>query len=145
MTSKTKIYVGGTFDCFHRGHVNLLRQAKNVADYVIVALNSDDFATSYKCQPIMNEIERLDVIRSCKYVDMSFIMEAHNNQKKYIEMIKPNFILHGNDWTGDSLINQLGISQEFLDDNEIKMHYVPYTIGISTSDIKDRIINQQTT
>ena len=94
MTSKTKIYVGGTFDCFHRGHVNLLRQAKNVADYVIVALNSDDFATSYKCQPIMNEIERLDVIRSCKYVDMSFIMEAHNNQKKYIEMIKPNFILH---------------------------------------------------
>ena len=56
-----------------------------------------------------------------------------------------NFILHGNDWTGDSLINQLGISQEFLDDNEIKMHYVPYTIGISTSDIKDRIINQQTT
>ena len=62
----------------------------------------------------MNEIERLEVIMSCRYVDMSFIMESHSLQKKYIEIINPDYILHGNDWTGDSLVNQLGISQEFL-------------------------------
>ena len=138
----TKIYVGGTFDCFHRGHVNLLKNAKETADYVIVALNGDDFASSYKNKPVMNEIERLEVIMSCRYVDMSFIMESHSLQKKYIEIINPDYILHGNDWTGDSLVNQLGISQEFLDEHGIKMYYVPYTIGISTSDIKERIINE---
>ena len=107
-----------------------------------MALNGDDFALGYKGKPIINEIERLEVIKSCRYVDMVFIMESHSKQKEYIEMIRPDYILHGNDWTGTSLINQLGISEKFLEENNIKMHYVPYTLGISTSDIKERIINE---
>lgn len=137
---KTRIYVGGTFDCFHNGHVNLLRNAKKLADYVIVALNSDAFAESYKGKTVMHEIERLDVIRSCRFVDLSFIVESHDQQRKYIEILRPDFILHGDDWTGDSLVRQLGINEEFMAEFGIRMKYVPYTTGVSTSDIKKRVL-----
>lgn len=141
MCKKTTIYVGGTFDCFHIGHVNLFKKAKEIADYVIVALNSDDFTTEFKCKPVMSEIERLGVIRSCKYVDFVFITENYEDQKKYIEIINPDYILHGSDWTGESLVEQLNVSKEFLKEHNIEMKYVPYTIGVSTSEIKKRFMD----
>jgi glycerol-3-phosphate cytidylyltransferase len=137
---KTSIYVGGTFDCFHAGHVNLLRRAREIADYVIVALNSDAFTTSYKGKPVMNELERLQVVRACRYVDLAFVMESHAMQRVYMEMLRPDFILHGDDWTGDSLVRQLGIDEAFLQEHGIRMKYVPYTQGVSTSDVKRRIL-----
>ena len=141
--NRTIIYVGGTFDLFHLGHTNLLRKAKDIADVVVVALNGDKFVKDYKGNyPIMDEIERYGVINSCQYVDMCFIMETHERQKFYLELIKPTYILHGNDWEGDSLIKQLGISETFLKINKIKMKYVPYTDGISSTDIKERILKQ---
>ncbi|MBL8769242.1 MAG: FAD synthase [Planctomycetes bacterium] len=137
---KTSIYVGGTFDCFHAGHVNLLRRAREIADFVIVALNSDAFTSSYKGKPVMNELERLEVVRACRFVDLAFVMESHAMQRVYMELLRPDFILHGDDWTGDSLVRQLGIDDAFLAEHGIRMKYVPYTKGVSTSDIKRRIL-----
>jgi glycerol-3-phosphate cytidylyltransferase len=137
---KTRIYVGGAFDCFHNGHVNLLKAAKKIADYVIVALNSDAFTESYKGKTVMNEIERLAVVRACRFVDLSFIVESHDQQANYIEILRPDYILHGDDWTGDSLVRQLGISDAMMKELNIEMRYVPYTSGVSTSDIKKRCV-----
>ncbi len=137
---KSRIYVGGTFDCFHSGHVNLLKNAKQIADYVILALNSDAFAESYKGKTVMNEFERLAVVRACSYVDLAFIVESHAHQAKYLEILRPDYILHGDDWKGDSLVKQLGITDAFMAENHIEMKYVPYTTGVSTSDIKKRIL-----
>ncbi len=137
---KTRIYVGGTFDCFHNGHVNLLRRARQLADYVIVALNSDAFAESYKGRPVLREAERFEIVRACRYVDLCFIMESHDRQRAAIELLRPDFILHGDDWTGDSLIAQLGLTRAFMDEHGIALAYVPYTPGISTSEIKQRIL-----
>jgi glycerol-3-phosphate cytidylyltransferase len=135
----TRIYVGGTFDCFHAGHVNLLRRAGELADAVIVALNSDAFAESYKGRPVMSEVERFQVVRACRHVDLCFLVESHALQRRYLEILRPDFILHGDDWTGDSLVRQLGIDQAFLSEHNIAMKYVPYTQGVSTTDIKRRI------
>lgn len=135
----TRIYVGGTFDCFHAGHVNLLRKARGIADFVIVALNGDAFAESYKGKPVMSEMERLQVVRSCRYVDLCFLMDSHELQRRYLELLRPDFILHGDDWTGDSLVRQLGIDDAFMKEHGIAMKYVPYTQGVSTTDIKSRI------
>lgn len=136
---KTRIYVGGTFDCFHAGHVKLLERAKGLADFVIVALNSDAFAESYKGKTVLTELERLEVVRACRYVDLAFVMESWAKQKHYMELLRPDYILHGDDWTGGSLVSQLGVTDEFMDSHGIALKYVPYTAGISTSDIKRRI------
>ena len=140
-----KIYVGGTFDMFHFGHVRLLKYAKSIKNsFVIVALNGDDFSRFYKGKvPVMNEMERLEAISSCKYVDMVFVMESKEKQAEYIKTIRPNFILHGSDWSGKSLLDQLSISDEFLKDNDIRMLYAPYTSGISTTDIKKRFLEEE--
>jgi len=140
----TRIYVGGTFDCFHPGHVNLLKSAKNIADQVVVAINSDHFAEFYKKKrPIMNETERLIMVQSCRYVDEAFVMESYEKQPEYILHSNVNYILHGDDWMGDSLVKQLNITQEFLDTHGITMKYVPYTKGVSTTDIKGRIVKNE--
>lgn len=137
---KTKIYVGGTFDCFHTGHANLLKQARGLADQVIVAVNSDAFAESYKGKTVMNESERLNVVRACRYVDLCFITESHAAQRAYIEIVRPNFILHGDDWKGDSLVRQLALDDDLVRELGIEFKYVPYTSGISTTEIKKRVL-----
>jgi glycerol-3-phosphate cytidylyltransferase len=139
-----RIYVGGTFDCFHPGHVKLLENAKNIADEVIVAVNSDEFVKFYKKRlPIMNQHERLIMVQSCKYTSEAFIMESFEKQPEYIINYNVDYILHGDDWTGDSLLEQLNINHKFLLDNNIEMKYVPYTKGISTTNIKGRIIKSE--
>jgi cytidyltransferase-like protein len=136
-----KAYVGGTFDLFHNGHVRIFKNTKKQCDKLIVAVNSDDFAASYKRKPILSEIERLELVSACKYVDMAFIVESHELQRNYIEIIKPKYIVHGSDWTGESLAEQLNINIEFAEKNGIEFLYLKYTDGISTSEIISRIKN----
>ncbi|HEX9266475.1 MAG TPA: adenylyltransferase/cytidyltransferase family protein, partial [Candidatus Limnocylindria bacterium] len=63
--------MGGTFDLFHLGHVNLLRNAKKHADIVVVALNTDEFNEQYKGKrPVMTLAERRAVLEACRYVDV---------------------------------------------------------------------------
>ena len=142
--SDTVIYVGGTFDLFHFGHVRLFKALKSLCKdtTVVVAVNGDVFSRGYKGKsPIMTEYERLEVVQGCKYVDMAFIMESYDKQPFYIERIKPTFIAHGDDWMGDGLLKQLNIDKEFLDKHKIKMFYCEYTKNISTSEIMHRIIH----
>jgi len=136
---KTKLYVGGTFDLFHPGHANLLRRAKEHADIVIVALNTDEFNEQYKGKrPVMTLAERRAVLEACRYVDVVDVNTGGADSKPTILRHRPDFILHGDDWTGDSFLRQLGVTQEFLDENGITLVYVPYTKGVSTSDLKRR-------
>ena len=65
------IYVDGIYDLFHAGHVNTLKNIKNMRDNVnlIVGLINDKEATNYKRQPVINESNRYIMLDSCKYVD----------------------------------------------------------------------------
>ena len=138
-----KIYIGGTFDLFHYGHVNLFKNLKyylkGKISQVIVAVNSDDFAKSYKRKPVMNQYERLAVVNSCKYVDYGFIMDSYDNQPFFIEENNPDYIVMGTDWQQKDYFKQLAVSQEFLDRIGAKIIFMPYTSSISTSKIIDRI------
>lgn len=142
MNEKTKIYIGGTFDCFHNGHVNLLARARELADFVVVAIHGDAFAEARRGAPIMRELERLEVVRSCRHVDLAFVVESHPSQRTYLELIRPNQILHGDAWTADSLIAQLGVTDDFLRAHGIELTCAPYTHGISTATIKQRIVEE---
>lgn len=144
-----KIYIGGTFDLFHYGHVNVFKNLKyhinkeslelGALSKVIVAVNSDTFAQSYKRKTVMNQYERLAVVNSCKYVDYAFIMDLYENQPFFIEENNPDFIVMGSDWQSKDYFKQLCISQEFLDRIGAEMLFLPYTDGISTTKIIERI------
>jgi glycerol-3-phosphate cytidylyltransferase len=136
------VYVGGTFDLFHSGHINFLSRC---AEYgkVVVALNTDQFAARYKREPILSLAERYDAVEACRFVDKVFVNIGNEDSWITINTMpadcKIKYIAHGDDWTGESLLKQLNVSQPWLDEKGIQMLYIPYTEGISTSEIIRRI------
>ena len=139
--SRDWVYVGGTFDMFHYGHMSYLRECQKYGP-VLVSLNTDEFAERYKRKPIMTIGERMEALNGCKYVDDVCINVGDENSGKTIDLISDRqiaYIAHGDDWFGPDLLNQLGVDDQWLSDRAIKMLYVPYTKGISTSDIIGRI------
>lgn len=136
----SRIYVGGSFDIFHGGHVALLRYAKSLADQTIVAVNSDAFYEFYRhSKPVVPEYERLEIVQACRYTDEAFLMPGHEHQRPILERLKPTYILHGDDWMGDSLLTQLGIDHDFLFVYGIEMKYMVRVPGMSSRGIKARI------
>lgn len=133
-----KLYTGGTFDLFHKGHVNFLRQCKEIADYVVVSLNTDDFIYRYKgSYPVINFEDRRDVLLSCKYVDEVISNTDGEDSKPAILSIQPKFIAIGSDWAKKDYYKQMNFTQEWLDDNGMILIYLPYTEHISTTKIKN--------
>ena len=133
------VYTGGTFDLFHYGHANLLRHCKKFG-YVIVSLNTDEFIKEYKGKPpIMNYAERRAALLACKWVDEVIPNTGGADSKPAIEKAKPHVIIIGSDWATKDYYKQMGFTQEWLDEKNITLCYVPYTMGISTTEIKARL------
>lgn len=139
----TIVYTGGTFDLFHAGHVNFLRQCKKIADHVVVSLNTDEFIEAYKGKPpLMPYSERETVLLGCMYVDAVVPNVGGANSKIAIMQVQPDFIVIGSDWAKRDYYAQMQFTQKWLDDRNITLIYVPYTEGISTSELKIRITQQ---
>jgi glycerol-3-phosphate cytidylyltransferase len=136
---KTILYTGGTFDIPHIGHFTFLKRCKEIADFVVVALNTDEFCSQYKRKPIMTYEERKATLKSIPYVDSVIKNTGGYDSKPAILNVMPDYIVHGDDWTGAKYLKQLAIDRTFLKKHKIKLLYVPYTKGISTSEIIKRI------
>ena len=135
-----KVYTGGTFDLFHRGHVNFLKQCREIGDYVVVSLNTDDFIYRYKGKyPIMNYEERRDVLLGCRYVDEVIPNTDGEDSKPAILSVKPKFVIIGSDWAKKDYYKQMNFTQQWLDENSIMLVYIPYTENISTTLIKEKL------
>lgn len=132
------VYVIGVFDLFHSGHVRLLQRAKALGDKLIVAINGDDMVAQYKRKPYLNEEERLEVVQSCRYVDEAFIIRGFDNKDAILKH-GINIIVHGDDWAGDSYLQQIRVTPEFMKEHDVELAFLPYTNGISTSDLIKRI------
>jgi glycerol-3-phosphate cytidylyltransferase len=116
----------GTFDLLHFGHINILKKARALGDYLIVGLSTDEFNAIKHKYSFFNYNQRKKVLESIKYVD-KIIQE--NNWKQKIKDIKKydiNIFVMGDDWSGkfDKL-------KEFC-----KVVYLPRTKNISTTKIK---------
>lgn len=133
------LYTGGTFDLFHYGHVNFLKKCRALSDNVVVALNQDDFVSEYKSPPVMNYKEREMSLLSCPYVDKVIPNIYGKNSKPSILSIKPDIIAIGDDWAHKDYYEQMDFTQSWLDEQDIVLVYIPYTKGISTSELKKRI------
>lgn len=136
------LYTGGTFDLFHYGHTNFLRQCSKLADKIVVSLNTDEFIQEYKDKtPIMTYAEREQSLRDCKYVHTVVPNSGGADSKPTILQVNPDIIAIGTDWAKKDYYKQMQFTQEWLDDNDILLVYLAYTEGISTTELKKRIKN----
>lgn len=137
------VYTGGTFDLFHSGHVRFLKQCKRIAGKdgkVVVSLNRDEFIEAYKGKaPIMSFDERAEVLHACRFVDEVIPNYGNADSKVAIVKVRPNFVVIGDDWAKKDYYAQMQFTQDWLDKREIGLIYVPYTAGVSTTDLKRRI------
>ncbi|MEY5146160.1 MAG: hypothetical protein RL224_474 [Actinomycetota bacterium] len=133
------VYTGGTFDLFHRGHLEFLRRCNQLGS-VTVALNSDEFIRTYKgSSPIMSYEEREAVLLGCRFVDNVVPNIGNEDSKPSISAVMPNLIVIGSDWARRDYYKQMQFTQDWLDERGIGLCYIPYTQGISTTELKKRI------
>ena len=134
-----KVYTGGTFDLFHAGHVNFLRECSRFGS-VTVALNTDEFIEAYKGKPpVMSFQERAEVLLACRYVDDVVPNFDGADSKTAIDWVAPDVVIIGSDWAVRDYYAQMGFTQSWLNQRGISLCYIPYTQGISSTDIKARI------
>jgi len=138
------VYVIGVFDLFHRGHVEFLKQAKSLGDKLIIAVNGDEMVSEYKRKPLMPEQDRLEIIKTCKYVDDAFVIKEYDN-KPYIEKYNVDVIVHGSDWERNSYLDQICVTEEYLKEKNVEVVFIPYTSGVSTSGLIRQISEQKQT
>ncbi len=128
------VLVVGVFDLFHVGHVRLLERAKELGDRLIVAVNGDDVTASYKRVPVVNEHARAAVVAACRYVDETII--AHSlDVGPLLAQFSVSTIVHGNEWERNAYLNQIRLTEADLLRLDVELVFLPYTNGISTSDI----------
>lgn len=139
------VYTGGTFDLFHMGHVNFLRQCKKIAGEngeVVVSLNTDEFIIQYKGKPpLFSYKEREYILSACRFINKIIPNSGGSDSKPAILAAQPDFIVIGDDWCKKDYYAQMGFTQKWLDDQKITLCYVPYTQGVSTTQLKERIIS----
>lgn len=121
-TKPIRIYVDMVADLFHAGHVNFLSQAKSLGDQLVVGIHSDDTVAGYKRQPIMNMVERMAVVESCRYVDEVIPNAPLNVTLEYLESLNIDYVCHGDDVNEENLKNWYGEIQK-----QGRLKLVPYT------------------
>ena len=134
------MYVPGTFDCLHVGHLKLLEFAGGLGS-VWVGLNTDEFAAEYKRRPVYSLADRMRIMESLRQVDEVIVNTGGYDSKPAILECAPRFIVHGDDWTGQRYLDQLGVTAEWLENRGIDVVYPPYTQGVSTSEILARAVS----
>ncbi len=121
-----KVITYGTFDLLHWGHINLLRRAKLLGDYLIVCLSSDEFNAVKNKKAYHSYENRKLILESIRYVDE--VIPEYNWNQKFTDVEEHNvdIFVMGDDWEGQF---------DFLKDY-CEVIYLPRTEGISTSQIK---------
>ena len=96
MKKKKIVYAGLAADILHQGHINILKKASKLGK-VVVGLLTDQAIASYKKLPLLNYQQREVVIRDIKYVS-KVIPQKTLDYRPNLVKLKPNFVIHGNDW-----------------------------------------------
>ena len=112
-----KVWVNGTFDLLHPGHIKLLEFAKSQGDYLAVGLDTDERIAEMKGKdrPVHTLEHRVFAIRSIKYVDEVFTFSSDDELRDIMSAYKPNIHVIGSDYVGKKFkIIGLGIPDDIV-------------------------------
>ncbi len=124
-----RVLTYGTFDLLHYGHIRLLKRAKELGDYLIVALSTDEFNEIKGKKAYHNYETRKKMLEAIRYVDLVI---PENNWEQKIDDVKKYFVdvtVMGSDWAGSDRFDYLKDYCELV--------YLDRTEGISTTKIKN--------
>ena len=134
------VYIDGVFDLFHRGHLESLKKCKNIYENVtlLVGVVSDEDATLYKRKPIINFEDRIEIVRSIKYVDEIIEKCPLVITENFIKKYNIDLVLHGFSNEEDELKQEI-----FFKDvkNLGVFRKIDYYDKESTTGIIDRVYN----
>lgn len=129
-------YTTGVYDMFHIGHLNILKRAKDMCDYLVVGVTTDELCYKRKNKyPIIREEDRMTIVKSIKYVD-KVIPQNDMNKFNIVNKIKADVVFVGSDWKGTDSWNQYEI--EFAKIN-CSVVYLNHTDGISSSILREKL------
>jgi glycerol-3-phosphate cytidylyltransferase len=106
----------------------------------VVSLNTDEFIQDYKGKPpVLSYADRREVLLACRYVDRVVPNLGGADSKPTIQAIDPDMVIIGSDWAKKDYYKQMSFTQDWLDERGIGLAYIPYTRGISSTMIKERM------
>ena len=138
MKLKKKVYVGLSVDIIHEGHINILKIASRYGD-VIVGLLTDEAIASYKNIPYLNYNRRKIIVQNIKYVK-KVIPQKTLSYVPNLKLLKPDFVVHGDDWKKGVQKQTRSDVIKTLKKWSGKLIEPEYTKNISSTLIKNRIL-----
>lgn len=134
-SGNTLVFTNGCFDLIHSGHIQLLQDAAQLGDRLIVGINSDASVSKLKGEnrPIKNEKNRTEIIAALGMVD-AVILFSEETPLKVIQTIQPNVLCKGGDWTVDQIVG----GQEVIESGGI-VKSLPFLPGHSTTALEKKI------
>ena len=123
-----RVITYGTFDLLHYGHINLLRRAKALGDYLIVVISSDDFSWNEKHKRCYFSYEqRKALVESIRYVDLVIMENSWSQKRSDMHEYHIDTFVMGDDWKDKF---------DFLKEEGVEVVYLPRTPEISSSKMK---------
>lgn len=133
-----RILTYGTFDLLHYGHIRLLKRAKELGDYLIVALSTDEFNKREKGKKAYHNYEtRKKMLEAIRYVDLVIPEESWEQKASDVQKYDVDVVVMGSDWAGSDRFDYLKKYCEVV--------YLDRTEGISTTKIKKDLGLQEPT
>lgn len=126
---KIIVYAAGTWDMFHVGHLNLLRNAKSLGDILIVGVKTDEHVLKYKGHhPLLSYEDRAAVVAACRYVDA--VVPQRTLEKPLAELDADILVV------GDDYYEKKVLGHDFMVKQNRRVVYFPYTEGRSSTNLR---------
>jgi glycerol-3-phosphate cytidylyltransferase len=130
-------YTAGVYDLFHIGHLTLLKNAKGLCDKLVVGVTVDELVSYKNKNAVIPFEERLEIVRSIKYVDAA-IPQYEIDKFKAWEKLRFNVLFVGDDWFKSDKWKELDSK---FSDVGVRIVYFPYTKGTSSTLINETLKN----
>ena len=126
-------YTQGVYDMFHIGHLNLLNNARDLCEHLIVGVNSDELVTQYKHKlPVIPEEERRLIVANIKAVDACEIVDTLDKVENY-KRFHYDAVFIGDDWKGNARWTQ---TEKDLGPFGVDVVYLPHTKGVCSTELR---------
>lgn len=134
-------YTTGVYDMFHIGHLNILKKSKELCDYLIVGVSTDELVIKEKNKtPIIPFLDRCKIVESIKFVD-EVVPQVDKNKMDAWEKYKFHKMFVGSDWKGTEVWNEYEKQFETVG---VQIIYLEHTDGISSSLLAQKLSIENT-
>jgi glycerol-3-phosphate cytidylyltransferase len=131
-------YTSGVFDLFHIGHLNILQRARALCDRLIVGVTVDELVGYKEASAVVPFTERLEIVKNIKCVDLA-VPQDHLDKYTMWKKLKFDVMFIGDDWYNTERFKNF---EKKLAEVGVQVIYLPYTEGVSTSGIKEKLFRK---